>query len=221
MAPKLSTLLTSLLAAAAPLTDALAINKINTASKIETAQVSQVDRFGGVRMMNADATNAIDGSYIVVYKKNCTDDEIAAHALEITNFVKKRNVGKRALDGRQLSTTVRTWTMTSLKAVHFETADFAAMNLGSNSMIDYVEPDMKVTTFALQSQTNAPTGLVRLSHATASGNSTAQGYVFDDSAGEGITAYIVDTGILTTHDEFQGRATLEFNAVNNVVSLPG
>ncbi|KAK6074140.1 subtilisin-like protease [Seiridium cupressi] len=213
MAPKLSTLLTSLLVAAAPLTNALAINKFDPASKIEAAQV---DRFGGVRMMNADATNAIDGSYIVVYKKNCTEDEVQAHALEITNFVKKRNVGKRALDGRQLSTTVRTWTMSSLKAVHFETADFSAMNLGSNSMIDYVEPDMKVQTFALQSQTNAPTGLVRLSHAASSGNSTAQGYVFDDTAGQNITAYIVDTGILTTHDEFQGRATLEFNAVNSV-----
>ncbi|KAK9420402.1 putative Peptidase S8/S53 domain-containing protein [Seiridium unicorne] len=213
MAPKLSTLLTSLLVAAAPLTNALAINKFDSASKIEAAQV---DRFGGVRMMNADATNAIDGSYIVVYKKNCTEDEVQAHALEITNFVKKRNVGKRALDGRQLSTTVRTWTMSSLKAVHFETADFSAMNLGSNSMIDYVEPDMKVQTLALQSQTNAPTGLVRLSHAASSGNSTAQGYVFDDTAGQNITAYIVDTGILTTHDEFQGRATLEFNAVNSV-----
>ncbi|KAK9777422.1 putative Peptidase S8/S53 domain-containing protein [Seiridium cardinale] len=213
MAPKLSTLLASLLVAAAPLTHALAINKFDSASKIEAAQV---DRFGGVRMMNADASNAIDGSYIVVYKKNCTEDEVQAHALEITNFVKKRNVGKRALDGRQLSTTVRTWTMSSLKAVHFETADFSAMNLGSNSMIDYVEPDMKVQTLALQSQTNAPTGLVRLSHAASSGNSTAQGYVFDDTAGQNITAYIVDTGILTTHDEFQGRATLEFNAVNSV-----
>ncbi|KAI0170681.1 peptidase S8/S53 domain-containing protein [Pestalotiopsis sp. NC0098] len=212
MAPKLSTLLTTLLAAAAPVTNALAINPISNA--VERA-VDTVDRFGGVRMMNADAANAIDGSYIVVYKKNCTDDEINAHALEIKNFVKKRNVGKRALDGRQLSTNVRTWTMTSLKAVHFETADFAAMNLGSNSMIDYVEPDMKVTTLALQSQTNAPTGLVRLSHATTSGNATSQGYVFDDTAGSGITAYIVDTGIRTTHDEYQGRATLEFNAVNS------
>jgi subtilisin family serine protease len=214
MAPKLSTLLTSLLAAAASLTDALSIHKINPVSEVEAAQV---DRFGGVRMMNADAANAIDGSYIVVYKKNCTVDEVQAHALEIMNFVKKRNVGKRALDGRQLSTSVRTWTMSSLKAVHFETADFSAMNLGANSMIDYVEPDMKVTTLALQSQTNAPSGLVRLSHAETSGNSTAQGYVFDDSAGQGITAYIVDTGIRTTHEEYQGRATVEFNAVNNNV----
>ncbi|ETS81797.1 hypothetical protein PFICI_06799 [Pestalotiopsis fici W106-1] len=216
MAPKLSTLLTSLLAVAAPVTNALAINPRSTIEDAVDSITDTVSRFGGVRMMNADATNAIDGSYIVVYKKNCTEDEVNAHALEIKNFVKKRNVGKRALDGRQLSTTVRTWTMTSLKAVHFETADFAAMNLGSNSMIDYVEPDMKVTTLALQSQTNAPTGLVRLSHATASGNATSQGYVFDDTAGSGITAYIVDTGILTTHDEYQGRATLEFNAVNNV-----
>ena len=62
------------------------------------------------------------------------------------------------------------------------------------------------------SQTNAPPGLARISHQTA-GNST---YVFDSSAGANITAYVVDTGILVTHSEFQGRATFGANFANAV-----
>ena len=48
---------------------------------------------------------------------------------------------------------------------------------------------------ALLSQSNAPAGLGSISHAEA-GNSS---YVFDSSAGAGIVAYVVDTGIRTTH----------------------
>jgi len=65
---------------------------------------------------------------------------------------------------------------------------------------------------ALLSQTNAPPGLARISH-KAAGNSS---YVFDSTAGEGITAYIVDTGILASHSEFQDRATFGANFANNV-----
>jgi len=65
---------------------------------------------------------------------------------------------------------------------------------------------------ALLSQTNAPPGLARISHKEA-GNST---YVFDSTAGAGITAYIVDTGVLVTHSEFEGRATFGGNFANNV-----
>ena len=35
------------------------------------------------------------------------------------------------------------------------------------------------------------------------GNTT---YAYDSSAGEGTCSYIVDTGILTSHPEFEGRA---------------
>lgn len=38
-------------------------------------------------------------------------------------------------------------------------------------------------------------------------------YVYDDSAGSGTYAYVVDTGILTSHTQFGGRASLGYNAV--------
>lgn len=48
---------------------------------------------------------------------------------------------------------------------------------------------------AFVSQTGAPWGLGRISH-KARGSTT---YVYDDSAGEGTCAYIIDTGVDATH----------------------
>jgi hypothetical protein len=48
---------------------------------------------------------------------------------------------------------------------------------------------------ALVQQQTAPAGLVRISHTTAGG----AGYIYDNSSGAGITAYVIDTGIRLTH----------------------
>lgn len=52
-------------------------------------------------------------------------------------------------------------------------------------------------------QTNAPSwGLPRISSPTPG----TKDYSYPDGAGAGVTAYIIDTGIRTTHKEFEGRA---------------
>lgn len=50
-----------------------------------------------------------------------------------------------------------------------------------------------------------------LSH--KAGNATE--YVYDASAGEGMTAYVFDTGIRLTHTEFEGRARFGINGIKN------
>lgn len=59
-------------------------------------------------------------------------------------------------------------------------------------------------------RTNATWGLQRITQAGALSNQNAAAttytYAYDDTAGEGVDIYIVDTGILTTHREFNGRA---------------
>ncbi|KAI1868441.1 uncharacterized protein JN550_006357 [Neoarthrinium moseri] len=207
MAPKLSTLFTSLLVLAAPLAQAVAITKPSSTA---------ADQFMGVPIANKDATDIVPNAYIVVYNKTFTDDEVNAHQLKITHLVKKRNLGKRGLQGKLLSTSVKTFAMSGWRALAMEGDDLMMMDINSANEVAYIEADAYVKASALQSQTNAPSGLVRLSHAQTSGNATSAGYIFDDTAGTGITAYVVDTGVLTTHEEFQGRATMGFNSVNNV-----
>ncbi|MFF0749502.1 S8 family peptidase [Streptomyces sp. NPDC004267] len=40
-------------------------------------------------------------------------------------------------------------------------------------------------------------------------------YTYPDSAGEGVTAYVVDTGVRISHKDFGGRASYGFDAVDN------
>lgn len=61
-------------------------------------------------------------------------------------------------------------------------------------------------------QPNAPWGLGRIS-SRQRGNPN---YYYDDSAGAGITAYDVDTGIDINHPDFEGRAIWGTNQVDNV-----
>jgi hypothetical protein len=61
--------------------------------------------------------------------------------------------------------------------------------------VDYIEQDAVVSLNTYVTQTSPSWGIARISHQSLS---TTQ-YVYDDSAGEGVCAYIIDTGILTTH----------------------
>ena len=39
-------------------------------------------------------------------------------------------------------------------------------------------------------------------------------YAYPDSAGEGVTAYVIDTGVRITHSDFEGRASYGYDAVD-------
>ena len=86
-----------------------------------------------------------------------------------------------------------------------------ARNTDNRNQIEHVETDQVWHLDAVTSQRNAPWGLGSISHAGKQSTT----YVYDDSAGEGTFGYVVDTGINVKHQEFGGRASLAFNAVNN------
>ncbi|KAI1252162.1 hypothetical protein MGN70_006735 [Eutypa lata] len=209
MAPKFTTIFASL-AALAFTTQAAPFQPAST----QAAAAKQPGAGLGVFIDNIDAQDAdiVPNSYIVVYNNTFSDDDIDTHQLSVKTTIAKRNLNKRSLDGRTLSTAVNTFKMSGWRAMALDADDLMMNSINAESMVSYVEANTYVKASALQQQNNAPNGLARISHAEAG----TAGYVFDDTAGEGITAYIVDTGILTTHDEFQGRAKLAFNAVNNV-----
>lgn len=60
-------------------------------------------------------------------------------------------------------------------------------------------------------QDNADWGLARLSNSDP-GSTT---YTYDDSAGEGTCAYVIDTGIYVDHPDFEGRAKFLSNQVDS------
>lgn len=60
-------------------------------------------------------------------------------------------------------------------------------------------------------QNNAAWGLARISH----NNPGYNNYIYDDSAGSGTCAYVVDSGIDVNHVEFGGRATMVASYIGN------
>lgn len=85
-------------------------------------------------------------------------------------------------------------------------SEAARAGLLQDARVLSVERDLEVTT--MDDQTNAPWGLDRIDQRSDSLNGV---YTYAAS-GTGVTAYIVDTGIRYTHQEFGGRARFGFDA---------
>lgn len=65
------------------------------------------------------------------------------------------------------------------------------------------------------SQSNVPSyGIARISQ--KSSRLDLSTYFYDSSAGKGVTAYVIDTGINTSHEDFGGRATWGFNSADDI-----
>jgi hypothetical protein len=80
-------------------------------------------------------------------------------------------------------------------------------NLRNNPDVLYVEQDSIVKISA--TQPNAPWGLARISN-SGTNSTTSTTYTYDDTAGAGTCAYIVDTGIDTEHEVSNGEPTNQF-----------
>ncbi|KAK0714235.1 peptidase S8/S53 domain-containing protein [Apiosordaria backusii] len=158
----------------------------------------------GVPISNPDAENLIPHKFIVVYNNTFSDDEVFAHESSIAKVIAKRNIGKRSpLTNKILSTAVETFQIDQWRAMALEADDALINEIYAAKEVSYIEQDAIIKLNVRQLQSRATTGLARISHDGVDQN----GYFFDSSAGEGITAYVVDTGIRVTHEDFQGRAT--------------
>jgi subtilisin family serine protease len=76
--------------------------------------------------------------------------------------------------------------------------------------VEYIEQQTEVSLFG--TQYSAPWGLARLSNKLR-GSET---YTYDDAAGEGVCAYVLDSGIQIDHPEFEGRATFVATFVDDI-----
>lgn len=160
-------------------------------------------------LVNPDASNIISNRYIVVYNDTFDDDAISVKQTSWINAVKKLNLGKRSSVGHMLSTQVNTFSMNKWRGMTLDADDDMVQELFNAEEVAYIEADTKINITGAIAQINATPGLNRLSHSAPN----TETYIFDDSAGEGITAYVVDTGIRVTHTEFEGRATFGANFI--------
>ncbi len=209
-------------------TSALALLAAGAAAAPAIDSSSRADRVLGVPIVNPNVRNPIANSYIVVYNSTANASAIDAHQAHVMGVMAKRNLERRSVDssisvdgasgGRAslpVSTLVRTFRVKGFRAMSLrDTDDRTMVDIFSAPEVAYIEQDAMVHTQALATEGDAPSGLARLSHADIP--DADAGYVYDTSSGDGITAFVVDTGIQTAHAEFQGRAEFGANFVNTV-----
>ncbi len=141
------------------------------------------------------AQKRIPDQYIVVFEPRVEDVESAADDLVRMNRGRRGHVFTHAIKG--FSATM---------------SEQAAMRIANDPRVAYVEEDGEVSINATQS--GATWGLDRIDQRDLPLNSS---YTYNTTASN-VKAYIIDTGIRTSHAEFGGRAINGYDAVDG--SLP-
>ncbi|MFF8810991.1 S8 family peptidase [Streptomyces pactum] len=140
--------------------------------------------------------DAIDGSYIVLLKGG----KSVKAATEGKDLAKKYGGTLR----RTYDSAVNGFSASGL-------SDTEARRLAADPAVAKVVQNHRFTIDATQE--NPPSwGLDRVDQTDTQGDSA---YTYPDTAGEGVTAYVIDTGVRVTHKDFEGRAVSGFDAVDN------
>ncbi|MFG3282318.1 S8 family serine peptidase [Streptomyces sp. NPDC048111] len=140
-----------------------------------------------------NAQGAVDGSYIVLLDKSATADTKRKLAEEYGGELK-----------RDYSSSLNGFSADGLSQTE-------AKRLAADPSVGKVVQNKKFHINA--EQKNPPSwGLDRIDQTATAGDGT---YTYPASAGEGVTAYVIDTGVRISHKDFGGRASYGFNAVDN------
>ena len=143
--------------------------------------------------------NAVPGQYIVVYKDDV--DDLYATASD----AKSKAVQMSNMYGASL----RRVYSNAIKGFSARMSAEAAETLSQDDRVLFVEEDSVVTATATQS--NPSWGLDRVDQRSMPLDSTYS----SDKTGAGVTAYIIDSGIRTTHNDFGGRASVAYDAMGD------
>ncbi|MPY60312.1 S8 family peptidase [Streptomyces spongiae] len=147
------------------------------------------------KVLAADSPTAIKGSYIVTLKKGATG--LKASSSQGKSLVKT------------YGGTVKKTFSHALNGYSANLSATEAKRLAADPAVASVEQNQTVTVDATQS--NAPWGLDRIDQAALPLSGT---YTYPDSAGSGVTAYVIDTGVRISHQQIAGRATNGYDAVD-------
>ncbi|MGY1501978.1 S8 family peptidase [Streptomyces sp. QTS52] len=146
------------------------------------------------KVLAAGSPTAVKDSYIVTLKKTA-------------GLKSASSAGKSLI--KEYGGTVKKTFSTALNGYTATLSAAEARRLAADPAVAAVEQNQTVHVDATQS--SAPWGLDRIDQAALPLSGT---YTYPDTAGAGVTAYVIDTGVRITHSQISGRAANGYDAVD-------
>ncbi|KAJ3111000.1 serine protease [Phlyctochytrium bullatum] len=171
---------------------------------------------------------SIPGKYIVVLKRSVDDAQLMGHYLWLAATLKQQ----KALDGEPADVLEKDFDIRGVFKGYSGRFSQATLELlRANPFVSHIEQDQvvsvdyvvdDVSAQGLVKQTDAPWGLSRISHKGLPKDPASQAeYIHRDDVGEGVTAYVIDTGVSVNHVDFEGRATWGVTVPANDADIDG
>ena len=162
-------------------------------TELNPQNAQNINQAGLSQPSNLSKTMVPDDAYIVVYKDQTSDKELDTEVedMDKSEGVKANHVYKAALKGYAARLTAK-----------------ALAKLQKNPKVAYIEKDQEMSINATQNPTPS-WGIDRIDQAALPLNSS---YIYS-ADGSGVDAYIVDTGILLSHTDFEGRAKGGYSSI--------
>ncbi|EGD93553.1 serine proteinase [Trichophyton tonsurans CBS 112818] len=171
--------------------------------------LAAVSAANAAQILSMPHAQTVPHSYIVMMKDDTSDDDFnhhqswlqSTHTHNITRRATIQNAGMR-----------HKYNFRKMKGYSGIFDEETIKDIAKDPKVMFVEPDTIISVNGKVEQSNVPSwGLARISNSQPGANS----YVYDSSAGEGITVYSVDTGVDINHEDFEGRAIWGSNQVND------
>ncbi|KAJ5176907.1 Subtilisin-like serine protease [Penicillium canariense] len=169
---------------------------------------------GAAPILSSVGAQEIPDSYIVVFKKHVGSSAAAAHhswVQDIHTDNARMELKKRSLFGFDndpylgMKHTFNVAGSLMGYAGHFH--EDVIEQVRRHPDVEYIEKDSEVHHFEDPAiEKNAPWGLARISHRDSLSFGSFNKYLYAEDGGEGVDAYVIDTGTNTNHVDFEGRA---------------
>lgn len=169
----------------------------------------------------------VEGKYIVQLKPGTSPEAIASHHNTVRSLLRRRDGSAGALEKTfQIGDNFNAYSGSFDDATLAAISELDEVLAVERDQVIRVDPTEQTSTIlpvseerrrALTTQADSIWSLGDLSHLEAG----ATEYVYDETAGEGTTAYVLDTGIRLSHSEFEGRASFGINGVTGSTTPQG